>query len=282
MGLVLPPPSDDDSGRRPDRGEHRTDLPPLDTSRPLGIVIPDDLTGLEDEIRAVQDELGIRPPPGNRRERLHRWLQRRAGVRRAPGAPPPPGGLVRSLLVGPVVALVLLIVAGLVALFPPSSMHSGRRPGTAQRLATPLQPPGTVGGLLPDVQLVADRVQIPSRSIRPAVIMLVPDGCACPDLVHQMIGQVEEYPGLSAALVGSGRDPAVAGFALARNGGNGRLPAYVDRGDVLARTYHANQPGGAPTVLFVAQDGVLTEPPLVFSAGTRIEAATLPLVTPLR
>jgi hypothetical protein len=110
--------------------------------------------------------------------------------------------------------------------------------------------------------------------------MLMPDGCACPDLVHQLVGQVEEYPGVFAAVIGSGRDPALAQMAQDRNGGNGRLPALVDHSGELARTYHAES-GLAPTLLFVAPNGILTQPPLVFRGDTRIEGAVLPLVPPV-
>jgi hypothetical protein len=254
--------------------------------------VPDDLRGLEDEIRAVQAELGIDPVlaagPVTRRGRLNarlrRWWGRRFGYRpTAPFGRGPmgqsglfPRGLGRSLLVGPVVAMTLLVIAGLVALLPATGPSTVRRPPVPARLATPASPPGSVGGLLPDVGLESPTGTIAARSLRPAVLMLVPDGCACPGLVHDLVGQVQEYPGLTAALIGSA-DPATRHLAVQRDGGNGRLPALVDRSSALARAYHGGPPGSAPTVLFVAPDGVLTSPPLVFGDGTRIEAELLPL-----
>ena len=121
---------------------------------------------------------------------------------------------------------------------------------------------GTVGGLLPDVGLESATGVVPARGLRPAVLMLVPDGCNCPALVHDLVGQVEEYPGIAAALVGSG-DPGVARLAVQRDGGNGRLPALVDRTAALARAYHGGPPGSAPTVLVVAPDGILVANHLV-------------------
>jgi hypothetical protein len=292
VGPHSPPPQDDDDRRRaPDgaQGPHGPDPRPLTASGPLGVVVPDDLSGLEEEVQAVQAELGIDPrrwAPGwtGRRARFAAWLRRHAGVQTglAPtsGSDLPPAGLGRSLLVGPIVAVTLLLVAGLVALFPPSAAQTSRRSSAPPRLATPAQEPGAVGGLLPDVRLTSATGSLPARSLRPAVLMLVPDGCACPDLVHQLIGQVEEYPGLAAALVASGADPAVLRLAVERDGGNGRLPALVDPGSTLARTYHGGAPGTAPTLLFVAGNGILTQPPLVFGPGSRIEGAILPLVPP--
>jgi hypothetical protein len=276
VGLLPPPPPDDDDRFRSVAGGRYG----ADPSRPndadlLRLRVPDDLRGLEDEVRAIQAELGIDPDavaaPTTRRGRFAARITGR-GRRRRRTAPP---GLARSLLVGPVVAATLLLLAGLVALLPATGPEAGRTPAPVQ-LATPSQPPGSVGGLLPDVGLDAPMHVVPARSLRPAVLMLVPDGCACPGVVHDLVGQVEEFPGISSALVGSA-DPGIAELAVARNGGDGRLPALVDRSGTLARTYHGGPAGSAPTVLIVAADGTLTEPPLVFTTETRIEAALLPL-----
>lgn len=275
VGLLPPPPPDDDDRRRSLAGgspgaEHPRRTDGFRNADLLGLRIPDDLRGLEDEIRAVQAELGIFPgledSATSRRARLFRRLRHW----------PPPGGLGRSLLVGPIVAVTLLLIAGLVALLPATGPGATRRIPAPARLASPAQPPGTVGGLLPDVGLDSPMGAVPARGLRPAVLMLVPDNCNCPALVHDMVGQVAEYPGIGAALVGSG-DPSVAQLAVAREGGNGRLPALVDRSGALARAYHGGPPGSAPTVLIVAPDGVLIDPPLAFTPGTRLEAALLPL-----
>jgi hypothetical protein len=291
VGLLPPPPPDDEDRRRFLAGAPGG-AAPLSDSQPLGVTVPDDLRGLEDEIRAVQAELGIDPvlaaAPVTRWGRLgarlrHRWGRRfgghsKASLGRSPRASgwPAPLGLGRSLLVGPVVAMTLLVIAGLVALLPTTGPALTRRPPAPVRLATPSLPPGSVGGLLPDVSLDSPTGAIAARALRPAVLMLIPDGCACPSLVHDLMGQVEEYPGLTAALVGSA-DPETRRLAVQRDGGNGRLPALVDRTSALARAYHGGPPGSAPTVLFVAPDGTLTSPPLVFSSGTRVEAELLPL-----
>lgn len=284
VGLLPPPqPDDDDRSRSVAGGRNGGDAARPSDADLLRLRIPDDLRGLEDEIRAVQAELGVDPglrAPTTRRGRLVARLTGRARRRRfaAPGERgwPAPAGLGRSLLVGPVVAVTLLLVAGLVALLPATGPRSDRGP-VAVQLASPSQPPGTVGGLLPDIGLDAPMGVVAARSLRPAVLMLVPNGCACAAAVHDLVGQVEEFPGISAALIGSG-DAGTAELAVARDGGDQRLPALVDRAGVLARTYHGGPAGSAPTALIVAPDGTLTEPPLVFTAGTRIEAALLPLV----
>ncbi|HSP37400.1 MAG TPA: hypothetical protein VLR26_06580 [Frankiaceae bacterium] len=279
MGLLPPPPPDDeDRSRSLAEGSRGTDRPPVTESEILRISVPDDLRDLEDEVRAIQAELGIDPalvdPLTGRRARFAAWLRRRAG-RNRPASPASPG-LGRSLLVGPVVAMTLLVIAGFVALLPSTGTAPTRAAPAPAPLAAPTQPPGTVGGLLPDVGLESATGVVPARSLRPAVVMLVPSGCNCPTLVHDLVGQVEEYPGISSALVGSG-DPGVAELAVQRDGGNGRLPALVDRTGALARTYHGGPPGSVPTVLVVAADGTLTAPPLAFTADTRLEADLLPL-----
>jgi hypothetical protein len=290
VGPTPPSPPDDEDRRRRAAGRSRgSERPPLTDTGAFGVV-PDDLAGLEDEIRAVQHELGIDPrcwADGwrGRRARLVARVRRQAGVRRgkAPANGTATPGLGRTLLVGPAVAVVLLLIAGLVALFAPATAQPARRSPAPERLATPAAPPGTVGGLVPDVLLTSATgaiTPISARTLRPAVLMLVPDGCACVGLVHELIGQVEEYPGLSAALVASGLDPAVPRMAVVRDGGDGRLPALIDAHSVLATTYHGGPPGSVPTLLFVAPDGILTQPPLVFDRGTRIESSILPLVPP--
>jgi hypothetical protein len=118
---------------------------------------------------------------------------------------------------------------------------------------------------------------VPVRSLRPAVLLLVGDRCDCPALVHEVMGQVEEFPGVAAAMIGSS-SPDLVELAVARDGGNGRLPVLVDATDRLARTYGGGPTGSVPTLLFVAPDGRLSSPPLVFTPGSRIEAQLLPLV----
>jgi hypothetical protein len=254
-----------------------------------GVVVPDDLRGLEAEILAVQAELGIVVPPPEPLRGRARWRARLG--RRHRSSPqvtgsgfvpvdrswPPPGGLARSLMVGPILALVLLSVAALVALLPASTRQTlDRQPAPVPALAAPTQPPGAVGGLLPDLTLASASGPVPVRDLRPAVLLLVGDRCDCPTLVHEVMGQVEEFPGVSAALIGSG-SADLARLAVARDGGNGRLPVLVDAAGTLAQTYHGGAPGTVPTLLFVAPDGRLSSPPLVFTPGSRIEAQLLPL-----
>ena len=304
MGALSLPPSDDDDGRRRKFGGPER-LSSKDASGrgddPTRFVVPDDLSGLEDEVRTVQSELGIDPRCWERgwTGRRARLVDRLRGGPRHRGwagsaVPPAPSLAVRPLLVGPILACILLLVAGLVALFPPSVNSSSRRL-PAPRLAAPVQPPGTVGGLLPDVLLESPRGVVAARSLRPAVLLLVPDGCGCPALINQAVAQVTEFPGLEAALVTTGRDPATSQLAADTGSGRSRLSTLIDRDAVLAQAYHVGttaapagaSPAGtagptgtvaAPTLLLVAADGVLSEPPVVFSDGLRIEGGLLPLV----
>jgi hypothetical protein len=292
VGLLPPPPDDEDRRRAGDDGSR--DAAPVtgavqpDDPRLAGVVVPDDLRGLEAEILAVQAELGVVVPAPSPLGRWDRWRARlrltsrrnrssRHGLAPVDGSWPPPGGLARSLLVGPVLAFVLLSVAALVALLPASSRGTAPESTRVPALAAPTQAVGTVGGLLPDLTLGGAAGPVPVRSLRPAVLLLVPDRCDCPALVHQVMGQVEEFPGVSAAIIGSG-SADLAQLAVARDGGNGRLPVLVDGAGSLARTYHGGPAGTVPTLLFVAPNGRLTSPPLAFIPGSRIEAQLLPLV----
>lgn len=246
--------------------------------------MPDDLRGLEAEILAVQAELGIVVPAPEPLRGFRGWRARlrhrtaRHGLAPASSGWPPPAGLARSLLVGPVLAIVLLSVAALVALLPASARNTtGRQSAPVPALAAPSQPEGSVGGLLPDLTLGGSAGPVPVRSLRPAVLLLVPERCDCPALVHEVMDQVEEFPGVSAAIVGSG-SADLTRLAVARDGGNGRLPVLTDPAGTLFRTYHGGPPGTVPTLLFVAPDGQLSSQPFAFTPGSRIEAQLLPLV----
>jgi len=139
-------------------------------------------------------------------------------------------------------------------------------------LAHPKQPPGTKGGLLPDVELVADTQRLSTRVIRPAVLILLPPKCDCAELVRQVVGQAAEVPPAPyTVVVSAGDDTTASRLADAKDGGHGEALGVRDVKGVLARTYHAS--ATAPTLLFVAGDGVLTASPTVFHDGDRIEGA---------
>lgn len=239
--------ADDDDGL-PGRFDPSDDL--------LRVVAPDDLRELDAEVAAYRRELEVAKRQRRRRELRHRLTPKWA----------------RGGLPSPIFTAVLLVIATtglLLSVFAPVTQRSQRQLSTTS-LANPKQAPGTVGGLLPDVQLVGDTSRIGTRVIRPAIVVLVPAGCGCAELIREVVGQANEVPPAPyTVLVSAGKDATASKLADAKDGGRGLALGVRDEAGVLARTYHVSTT--APTLLLVAGDGVLSAPPRVFHSGDRLE-----------
>ena len=224
----------------------------------LHIVVPDDLRELDAEVAAYRRELEA----ARRSERRQRWRHRFTPSWARGGLP------------SPIFTAVLLVIATtglLLSVFAPVSQERSRQT-VISPLAHPKQAPGTVGGLLPDVQLVTSDQTFNTRTIRPAVFILVPAGCKCVDQIREIAGQVNEVPPAPyMVIVSQGKDTTSATLANAVD--NGRGPTGVrDPNGVLAQTYHASTT--APTLLLVKGDGTLAPgSPHVFHSGDRLESA---------
>ena len=139
--------ADDDDGF-PGRFDPSDDL--------LHVVVPDDLRELDAEVVAYRRELELARRHLRRQRMWHRVTPKWA----------------RGGLPSPIFTAVLLIIATtglLLSVFAPVTQRAQSQLTTTP-LANPRQAPGTVGGLLPDVQLVADSSHISTRVIRPAII----------------------------------------------------------------------------------------------------------------
>jgi hypothetical protein len=224
----------------------------------LHVVVPDDLRELDAEVAAYRRELDAARRHDRRQRLRDRFTPRWA----------------RGGLPSPLFTAVLLVIATtglLLSVFAPVTQQPQRQLPVST-LAHPAQPPGMVGGLLPDVQLIADTSQIGTRVIRPAVFILVPSGCQCASLIRQIVGQANEVPPAPyTVLVSQGKDTTAVRLADAKDGGRGLPLGVRDQDGVLARTYHASPT--APTLLLVGADGVLTAPARVFHDGDRLESA---------
>jgi hypothetical protein len=199
-------------------------------------VVPDDISALDGDIaRWRRDEALRRRRARDRRfERLlpRRW--RRYGVTT-------PMLIVTLLLVGALgAAMILLGPHG----SPPKDHQA------AQVLANPTTEPGRVGALLPliDVTSVSGET-VSLRSLRPALIALVPTGCDCRAAIEHLAAAATPY-GVRQYVVTSDRTalqtiraettPAAAGF--------------VDDGTL--RALYGGVPD-KPTVIVVGANGIV-------------------------
>jgi hypothetical protein len=193
------------------------------------VVVPDDISELDADVRALQRERRVAA-----RQRL---------VRRV---------LPVHRLSAPIVIVVLVVASaltGLVVLFQP------RRPGAGQAapLATPSAQVGEVRGLVPDVRLdLADGSSKAVRDYRPAVLALVPSGCACDAAVRET-----SLTAASHRVVFVLVDPAPP--APTTRADRGVILRGTDATGTLARTYGAAgtraHTAGSPVLVLVAGDG---------------------------
>lgn len=217
------------------------------------VVVPDDLSALDAEVRALRRERRAKA----RRERWRRLLGPR-GVS------------------GPLVIVVLLMVAGVASL---TVLFQPRRPTTPP---APLATSGRNDGLLPDLPVtLPDGSSRPLRSFRPAVLALAPVGCGC-DRSLAEIGTATVEHGVQFALVDRRVPPQPAGLAA---DGTVRL---AEPTGALAGTYKAEVGGrraaGGPVLVLVGPDGqvarVLAEPIPTANFGRELDALRIGAGTP--
>jgi hypothetical protein len=112
-------------------------------------------------------------------------------------------------------------------------------------------PVGRVGGLLPDQALLVAGKETSLRSLRPAVLALVPAGCTCARAVQELVSQAAQAH-VALYLVGTGNGVDQLGRLAATTG---RRTAQVaeDVRNVLARTY---QHSGLTAILVHADGSV--------------------------
>jgi hypothetical protein len=253
MSVLPPPPGDGDDGQaRPEgRPVHHVppggpDLPPL----PAGVVIPDDLSALEEEVSLVRREL-------RRERRTARW-QSLPVLRRMPAR-----GLPGTFVILSLFAITLL--GTMLMAFPPGR---GMSRVTARPLASPTQPVGTRGGLLPAVDLVdgAGR-ETPVRILRPAVVAIVAAGCHCAAALNSVATQAHEFE-LDTVFVEPKKTLADGDLPLPQLSQDTGLSGYLDPNGRLMSL----APKGSPiSLLLVSADGTLARGPIAFTLGQRLE-----------
>lgn len=199
---------------------------------PLDIRAPDDLSELDEEVRAYRRQLGQR----RRRARWRGLLLTRRWQQYGLSGPLVVIALVLVALVG---SLMAVLGPRVTALPPP-------RP-----LARPSAAAGTEGGLLPDVALSVRGSTRPARELRPAVLAVVPLDCSCGQAVSALVGQAQEFR-LPVYLLGRPADASRLSELSRRTSGGTASVTLDSDGTLLASL----QPAGLTAVL-VHSDGLL-------------------------
>jgi hypothetical protein len=154
---------------------------------------------------------------------------------------------------GPLVTAVLLVVALVGSLMTVLAPRNAPAPAARPLATATLQPAGEVGGLLPDVTFAEGPLQVPARSIRPAVFLLIPADCAdCAEVVSAVQHQVRSHR-LQLVLVGPpAQQEQLTG--LDRSGAAGEAILALDATGAIEHAYG----NGTPTLVAVAADGIVS------------------------
>ena len=239
------------SGPGPD-GRH-DDLTPEDLAG-LSWQVPDDPR----ELLADPDPVGgSDDPPAT--PATTSWAERRAARRR------------RLMLTAGVVAISMLVVAisGAVGAWIVGPQASAP---PAAPLASALPDPGQIGGLLPDAVLQDGQTAVSARSLRPAVVVVVPADCdECAELLTTIAPQVASFGYAMVAVGAPGQEDQLS--ALAETVGTTRLATVIDPQDTLRATYGIT----GSTIVLVRNDGVVVDVVRDPTPDTRIESALVDL-----
>jgi hypothetical protein len=215
------------------------------------IVIPDDISELDAEIRALHRE--------------RRAQRRRARLRRLTGS---------GRTGGPLLLVTLLLIAGVAGLL---VMFQPRRTSGD---VTPLGTTQAADRRLPDtpVQLVDGNTRS-IRDLRPAVFALAPIGCGC-DAELAAVGAAAHRHNLRFYLVDRSLPQLPRGLTDAA------ATRLVERRGVVAQKYNAEKNGkrlpGGPVLVFVGADGRVAEvlPEPTPSAVESVLSALVPEAAP--
>lgn len=225
-----------------------------DGSLPPEWQAPEDARELAGDARALHSERAVvwrRTPRG---PLPARWW--RAGT---------PGLVVGLILLGVAAVAVTLIVGSPVGL----PTESAARP-----LATPTALPGSAAGLLPEVTVAVGDQERPARTLRPAVLALLPEPCECAAALRELAVEAGQYA-VPLILITRGGNAEVPALLRAAARSTRAYPA-LDARAALARAYAAR----GLTILLVRDDGVVTSVARQHGPGLPFGAALADLTTP--
>jgi|GEM_PF-3878088 len=219
------PPFDDD--RAPNRDA-------LDRDDSLAwirsFVIPDDISALEADIAQWHEE-----------QRRADEAARKSAFRRRPHR----YGATALLLI-----VTLLLAGGMGSAMVLLGPRPTRTPLQSPRpLASTTVDPGSIGGLLPTVRLTSrNGSPVDIRSLRPAIITLVPANCGCAPTINHLAAAASPY-GVQQYVIAPDED-SLAALAQSSSMPNGMIDGGVLRAQFGGRP-------DLPTIVVVAADGVI-------------------------
>lgn len=213
--------------------------PSPDTPGTPVVTVPDDARDLHRDVRALQRERRA----ARRRSRARGMLLTRRWDRFG--------------LSGPLVIVILLVVAAYGALPTLLRPSDDRRGGAAEALASPTVAAGTVGGLLPEGRLDTPGGRTTTRDLdRPSALLLVPTPCSCEPVLTELVPRLTSYVREIRVITSGAADPEGTEARSLRSGqGRGQIDAGVDVDDALTAAY---APSGV-TLVLVGRDGTVLD-----------------------
>jgi hypothetical protein len=213
------------------------------------VVVPDDIRALQADIDAYHRE--------QREARRHPLVRRLTGF-----APFRRGGV--SLAV---TAAALSLAAVVFAVLTIGDPGIGRRAVPSPVATAPAGAIGEVRGLLPDLTVRSASGRPESvRSLRPALVALMPEHCGCAGLIDSLAGQAETVGASLVAIAPASLDAEVA--ALPGQTHSGRVSAYFDNAHALRDIYSAV----GVTLLVVSPDATVSHLLRDVQPGVHLEA----------
>lgn len=247
--------SGNNNGEWPSDGGAPDDLPEVPEEWGV-IVIPDDLSGLDDEVRAVQAELRLtRPQTRWQRFRARPAMRRLRRIARAGGR-------------APVLIISMAVLVTVASLFASAWPGPPRSPATQRTANTTTDP----GGALPALELLdPDGRTVALRERLPAVVLLT-EGCDCARLVADVTGAVR--PDITVVTVTSAAaSPGTAPPTSTTPQAQGKVVRTLQDPTNSLRTHLGlGVPDGTAAVLTVDKDGEIV--------GSRTRATTLGEIQP--
>ncbi len=221
------------------------------------IVVPDDARELARDIAAWRREERWK----RRRRTLERLVGGRSSSTRALSAP-----IIITLLIAAALLGATLIFPGRTPDHPPTAP-------VPLVLAAPSAAPGTVGGLVPDDALIGQTGTTTARALRPALLVVAQNECACTDALAHLAGEAADN-GLTIYLIGSkAQQPALNALA----GSSSESVRVMTDQDSAITTVFAK---GALTVVAVHADGVIEQIVDNFSRTSSLETVLPELKQP--